>query len=281
MIVRREASEERTKVKDTKSVLTTRLPGSSFNPDSSPTPSSSLSRRPVSDYTRNTAADKHIVSRHSLYTETTMDASQLSYGRSGDGENPLKSLSRYPRKHEVSSYRNYRAAREEQYDTKNDRALFSPNTTIDHYSNLKSDTKNEEGRHLTRYSQQKSSIQTSLSPRSDRFQARSSQSLQSSGTQKSFLVTPESGYGDGGYTTLLIKARPGSFTGDNNLPVEIVAARGGGSDHSRESQNRNSLKEPEQKKKILEPEYHSDKHFSNHFLNSNPKLEEMLMKRQK
>ena len=92
--------------------------------------------------------------------------------------------------------------------------------------------------------------------------------------------SPDSVYG---YGTLLVRARPASFTGENILPVEIVAVRGTREHHTGGAKTGKSQREEEEKTKIkvAEPEYHSDKHFSNHFLNSNPKLEEMLTKREK
>jgi len=79
----------------------------------------------------------------------------------------------------------------------------------------------------------------------------------------------------------MVRARPASYTGENILPVEIVAVRGTGDHHTGEEKKRKILREEKMKTKISEPEYHSDKHFSNHFLNSNPQLEDMLTRRQK
>ena len=86
-----------------------------------------------------------------------------------------------------------------------------------------------------------------------------------------------------GYGTLLVRARPASYTGENILPVEIVAVRGTRDHHTGESRKSKNLREEEEKMKtkVEEPKYHSDKHFSNHFLNSNPKLDEMLTRIEK
>ena len=104
------------------------------------------------------------------------------------------------------------------------------------------------------------------------------QSLTSSLTARSSLLSPGSAHG---YGTLLVRARDASYTGENILPVEIVAVRGAGDHQAGESKKNKRLEEEEMKTKAAEPEYHSDKHFSNYFLNSNPKLEEMLTKTKK
>ena len=90
-----------------------------------------------------------------------------------------------------------------------------------------------------------------------------------------------SGYGQDDFSTLLIKARPEGSTTGNQLPVEIVAARGRGvysEDLARKKEEPKRMIVPT---KLPESEYHSDRNFSNHFLNNNPKLEEMLMRREK
>jgi hypothetical protein len=98
---------------------------------------------------------------------------------------------------------------------------------------------------------------------------------------KPLSFTLSSGYGQDDYNTLLIKARPEGSTTDNQLPVEIVAARGRGVYSPVNAQKKEEPKHINHPSKLPESEYHSDRNFSNHFLNNNPKLEEMLMRREK
>ena len=106
-------------------------------------------------------------------------------------------------------------------------------------------------------------------------------STQSTSKHKPLSFSQSSGYGQDDYSTLLIKAKQEGSTWDNELPVEIVAAKGRG--NYEEDKGRKKI-EPKQNilpTKPTESEYYSDRNFSNHFLNTNPKLEEMLMKRKK
>merc|ERR1711915_773965 len=85
------------------------------------------------------------------------------------------------------------------------------------------------------------------------------------------------------HSTLLVKARsPGASSVGDNLPVVILAARGGGDEQEDTNlRKRTSRQQPQSQNERTKEQYHSDKSFSNHFLNSNPKLEDMLKRKEK
>ena len=81
------------------------------------------------------------------------------------------------------------------------------------------------------------------------------------------------------YSTVLVRAKselPSNDEDDISLPVDIFYARGS-QPKKREKRIENVYKRTED----TEPVYFSDRHFSNHFLNYNPKLQDMLQKVEK
>ena len=73
--------------------------------------------------------------------------------------------------------------------------------------------------------------------------------------------------------TLLIKPRKNVKEGDENLPIEIVAV---GGKVCRSPTREWQLPPAYPKQKV--PEYHTDKNFSNYFLQHNRRLGEMIKK---
>ena len=87
------------------------------------------------------------------------------------------------------------------------------------------------------------------------------------------------------YSTLLIKARSNMPSNDNHLPVQVVASSIGDRKERKEfdisHREKSKRKYRKASLKTSEPVYHSDNSFSISFLNSNPKLEDTLMKKEK
>ena len=123
------------------------------------------------------------------------------------------------------------------------------------------------------------SITSSLRDSSSTLSSSRTSSLTTSRMSPSLRSYPRSDY-DTGYSTVLVRARsmkPSSDEDDNSSPVDLLIARG-----SRNTSERKKLevKAPLERKEKKE-EYYSDKYFSNYFLNTNPKLEQMILKTEK